>query len=137
MAAKIQDGRHILKFSEYLGISAVVIPRIVIKHQFIILQINLYSGLWSRLCKSKMAAKIQDGRHLFSFFKILKFFSFILYRSVWNSTTLLYYKFLYFQASDPGCANPRWLPKSKMAAILKFSECNSFQLLSSLQNSMK
>jgi hypothetical protein len=29
MAAKIQDGRHILKFSEYLGISAVVIPRIV------------------------------------------------------------------------------------------------------------
>jgi hypothetical protein len=29
MAAKIQDGRHIFKFSEYWGISAVVIPRIV------------------------------------------------------------------------------------------------------------
>jgi hypothetical protein len=77
MAAKIQDGRHILKFSEYLGISAVVIPRILKK-----------------------------------------------------SISSLYYRLIYIQVSDPGCANPKWPPKSKMAAIyFYFSKYSSFSAL--------
>jgi hypothetical protein len=85
MAAKIQYGHHVLKVSEYLGISAVVITTTVWNSTNSLYYTNLYSVL-----------QIQDGSQNprwppnIIFFRILKFFSCSHYRSVWNSTTYIW-----------------------------------------------
>jgi hypothetical protein len=127
MAAKIQDGRHILKISENFSITAVVITRTVWNNtNSLYFTLNNIRASDPSSVNLRWPTIIQDGRHILIFSGILKFFSRSHYRSVWNNTTLLYCTFICIQACDLGLTNPRWLTKSKMAAILKMLEYDIF-----------